>query len=144
VPFSGFCVSYFLCSIFLIRALQPTAVTAGYDFTTATVDNIFLHFKLCTHNRLTTLCLGLPGRPVHEETLTHSHPSWSSDIFYQLPPSTTIHFILVDQSTYLTVFFHNLSAGPLWSTSLSGRGLPSSSYSLHFSTQLLSSRIIFK
>jgi len=25
------------------------------------------------------------GRPVPEETFTHSHPSWSSDILYQLP-----------------------------------------------------------
>ena len=141
MPFSGFCVSCFLCSIFLIRALQSLL---GTTLRRPQLITFFLHFKLCTHNRLTTLCLELPGRPVHEETLTHSHPSWSSDIFYQLPPSTTIHSILVDQSTYLTVFFHNLSAGPLCSTSLSGRGLPSSSYSLHFSTQLLSSRIIFK
>ena len=43
-----------------------------------------------THNRLTAVGLGLPGRPVPEETLTHSHPSWSSDILYQLPPFTTI------------------------------------------------------
>jgi len=27
-----------------------------------------------------------PGRPVPEETFTHSHPSWSSNILYQLPP----------------------------------------------------------
>jgi len=35
-----------------------------------------------------------PGGEVPEETFTHSHPSWSSDILYQLPPSTTIHSIL--------------------------------------------------
>ena len=34
-----------------------------------------------------------PGRPVPEETLTHSHPSCSSDILYQLHPSTTIHSV---------------------------------------------------
>ena len=54
-----------------------------------------------------------PGEPVPEETFTHSHPSWSSDILYQLPPSTTIHV----QFTCLTVLFHNLSPGPLWSSS---------------------------
>ena len=36
-----------------------------------------------------------PGRPVPEETLTHSHPSWSLDILHQLPPFTTIHIILL-------------------------------------------------
>ena len=42
-----------------------------------------------THNRLTAFCWDYPGRPVPEETFTHSHPSWSSDIFYHLPPFTT-------------------------------------------------------
>jgi len=44
-----------------------------------------------------------PGGPVPEETFTHSNPSWPSDILYQLPPSTTIHNILLVQSTCLTV-----------------------------------------
>ena len=60
-----------------------------------------------------------PGRPVPEETLTHSHPSWSLDILYQLPPFTTIHSILCVQFTCLTVLFDNLSPGPLWSSSWS-------------------------
>ena len=48
-----------------------------------------------THNRLTALGPGLPGnRPVPEETFSHSHLSWSSDILYQLTPFTTIHSIL--------------------------------------------------
>jgi len=34
------------------------------------------------------------GRPVPDETLTHSHPTWSLDILYHLPPFTTIHGIL--------------------------------------------------
>ena len=34
--------------------------------------------------------------------------------------STTIHTILLGQFTCLTVFFHNLSPGPLWSSSWSG------------------------
>jgi len=54
-----------------------------------------------------------------EETFTHSHASWSSDSIYQLIPSTTIHNILV-QFTCLTVLFHNLSPGPLWSSSWYG------------------------
>ena len=70
---------------------------------------------------------GQPGRPVRhypsgpvpEETFTHSHPSWSSDILYQLLPSTKIHSILLVQFVCLTVLFHNLSAGPLWSSSWS-------------------------
>ena len=42
-----------------------------------------------------------PGRPVPEETLTHSHPTWSSDILYHLPPFTTIHGILFVHFTCL-------------------------------------------
>jgi len=55
------------------------------------------------------------GRPVPEETLTKSHPSWSSDILYHLGPFPTIfvHF------TCLTVLSYNLSPGPLWSSSWS-------------------------
>jgi len=50
-----------------------------------------------------TLIRDYPGRPVPEETLTHSHPSWSSDILSQLPPFTTIHSILCIQFMCLTV-----------------------------------------
>jgi len=59
------------------------------------------------------------GGTVPEETITHSHPSWSSDILYQLPPFTTIHCILCVQFTCLTVLFDNLSPGPLLSSSWS-------------------------
>jgi len=31
------------------------------------------------NNRLPAFVPGLPGRPVPTETLSHSHPSWSSD-----------------------------------------------------------------
>ena len=72
-----------------------------------------------THNRLTTFVRDNPGRPVPEETLTHSHPSWSSDILYHLPPFTTIHGILFVHFTCLTIFSDNLSPGPLWSSSWS-------------------------
>ena len=83
------------------------------------------------HNRLTAFGPGLPGRPVPEATLTHSHPSWSSDILYHLPPSTTIYSILCVQITCMTVLFDNLCPGPL------GLG-PSTSYSVHFFTHLSS------
>jgi len=46
-----------------------------------------------------------PGEPVPEETITHSHLSWSP--------------ILPVQLTCLTVFMHNLSPSFLWSTSWS-------------------------
>ena len=56
------------------------------------VSSAQLHTR--AHNCLTVVCLRLyPGRPVPEETFTHSHPSWSSDILHQLRPSTTIHSI---------------------------------------------------
>ena len=61
-----------------------------------------------------------PGGPVPEGTFTHSHPSWSSCFLYHLSPSTMIHSILLVQYTCLTVLFHNLSLGYLWSTSWSG------------------------
>ena len=69
-----------------------------------------------THNRLMAICPDYPGRPVAEETFTHSHPSWSSDILYQLPPSTAIYSILCLHFTCLTVLYDNLSTGPLWSS----------------------------
>jgi len=50
---------------------------------------------------------------VGQKKHSHSHPSWSSNIPYQPPPSTTIHSILLVQFTFLTVLFHNLSPGPL-------------------------------
>ena len=72
-----------------------------------------------THDCLTALCPGLPAWLVPKETFTHSHPSWSSDILYQLP-SSTIHSILLIQLTCLTVLFHNVSTAPSWSSSWYG------------------------
>jgi len=75
------------------------------------------------------------GEPVSEETFTHLHLSWSSIVPYLLHPFNAIHGILPVQSTRLTVFFHKLQVFfglPL--------GLaPSTSYSIHFFTQSLSS-----
>ena len=78
-----------------------------------------------TYNTHTALFGDYPSRdylsrPVPEETFTHSHPSCSSDILYQLPLSTTIYSILLVQFTHLTVLFHNVCQGPLWSSSWSG------------------------
>ena len=47
---------------------------------------------------------------------THTHPDHQTSSLYQLPPSTTIHSILLVQFTCLTVLFHNLSPSPLWSS----------------------------
>ena len=69
-----------------------------------------------THNRLTAVG---PGRPVPQQTLTHSHSSWSSDMLYHLPPFTTISGIHFVHFTCLTVLSYNLSPGPLWSSSWS-------------------------
>ena len=74
-----------------------------------------------THNRLTAVDPRLPGRAGTRRN-THSHPSWSSDILYQLSPFTTIHSILCVQFTCLTVLFDSLSPGPLWSSSWSCLG----------------------
>jgi len=84
-----------------------------------------------THNRFTTLCSGLPG---WASTRRNTHPPtiWSSSNL----PSTTIHSILPVQITCLaifcTTFLHVLFGVPL--------GLePSTSYSIHFFTQSVSS-----
>jgi len=49
-----------------------------------------------------------------------THLSWSSSNHYQLLPPTTIYSIIPLQFTCLTIFLHNLSPRPLWSTSWSG------------------------
>jgi len=59
------------------------------------------------------------GEPVQEETFTHP-PSWSSSNLYQRLPPTTIHSVIPVQLMCLTIFLHNLSPSPLWSTSCSG------------------------
>jgi len=76
------------------------------------------------------------GEPRPEETFTHSHLSWSSIIPYLLHSSNTIHGIFLVQSTHwqsfsmfsLQVFF-GLPLGLA----------PSTSYSIYFFTQSLSS-----
>jgi len=82
------------------------------------------------------LCPGLPGWDgTRFETFTHP-PSWSSSNLYQLLPSTTIHTILPVQIACLAISLHSLSPRPFWSTSWSGA---STSYSIHFFTQSVSS-----
>jgi len=76
------------------------------------------------------------GEQVPAETFNHSHLSWSSIIPYLLHPSTTIHGILPVQSRHLTVF-STISVQVFFGLPL---GLaPSTSYSIHFFTQSLSS-----
>jgi len=44
----------------------------------------------------------------YQKKLTHSHPSWSSDILYQLPLFTTIHSILCVAVWYNTSCYFNV------------------------------------
>ena len=86
-----------------------------------------------THNRLTTFVRDYPGRPEPEKTLTHSHPTWPSDILYHLPPFTASSlFILCAWQSSRTTSVQVLFGLPL------GLG-PSTSYSIHFFTQSSSS-----
>jgi len=48
-----------------------------------------------------------------------THPSWSSDILYRLPPFTTTNGIHFVQFTCMTVLLDNVSSGSLWSSSWS-------------------------
>jgi len=90
--------------------LQPFAVSC---------KNWLIYLFYQTQNTHTQTTVSRPfvqdyqARPVPEETFTHSHPSWSSDILHQLPPATTIYSILLVQFTCLTVLFHKLFSGPL-------------------------------
>jgi len=83
----------------------------------------FTHTRTRAHTHTTVLwpfVQQYPGEQVWNETLTHADVSWSSTILYQVPSSTVIHSFLPVQFTCLTIFLHNLSPSPLWSTSLSG------------------------
>jgi len=99
-----------------------------------------LSHKLCyvysknNNSHFMALCLGLPRWTTHiyPDHQTSFHPS----IF---PPSTMIRSILPVQYTCLTVFLHNLSLSPLWSTSWSGTLHFILHTFLHFFTQSLSS-----
>ena len=56
----------------------------------------------------------------HQKKYSPTHLSRSSSNLYQLLPSTMIHSTLPVQFMCLTIFLHNLSPSPLWSTSWSG------------------------
>jgi len=89
-----------------------------------------------THCHFMALVRDYSGGPVpEEETFTHSHMK-SSSVLYQPPPSATIHSILPAQSMCFIVSLHNLYPSPLRSTSWS---ITSTTYSIHFFTQPLSS-----
>jgi len=80
---------------------------------------LLIHTTTTTTTVLRPFFRDYPGDPVPEETFTHSHLSWSWTILCHLSPSTVIRGILPVQFTCLTVFLHNLSASPFWSTSWS-------------------------
>ena len=136
--------------IVMLKSVGDKGDFTTYQSSTPMVDltscEFLLVFSLHTHTHTHTetqpfygsmdFVRDNPDEPVPEETFTHSLVSWLSVVPYLLHPSTTIHGILPVQSTCLTIFFHNLSQVffglPL--------GLaPSTSYSIHFFTQLLSS-----
>jgi len=74
-----------------------------------------------------------PGEPVPEETFTNSHLSWLSIILYQLPPSIASSlFNLRAWQFFCTTSLQILFSLPVGQA-------PSSSYSMHFFTQSLSS-----
>ena len=70
-----------------------------------------------TQNRLMALCPGLPG---WANTKRNIHALTPILIIKHLLSPTTTHSILLVQFTCLTVLFHNLSPGRLWSSSWSG------------------------
>ena len=97
-----------------------------------------MHECTTTTTTTTTTILWLSGLcPRQPEWAGTIHLSWSSIIPYLLSPSFTIHGILPIQFTCLTVIFNNLSPSFLWSASWPDT---STSYSLHFFIQTLSSR----
>jgi len=108
------------------------------NYQTAT-KNMKLHFTFFTLQQFNNVPLlqpiaqDYPGKPISQETFTHSNLSWSSIILYLLPLSTTIDNILPVQFMCLTVFLHNLSPSPPWSTSCSG-----TLHFIHFFIQSLS------
>jgi len=83
------------------------------------------------------LCPGLPkvSRYHKKHSPTNIYPDHQSSFISFLPPSTAIRSILPVQFTCLTVFLHKLSPSPIWSLGLE----PSTSCSIHFFTQSLSS-----
>jgi len=73
-------------AVFGIAAVVISAGVAAYRRFSHTWTLLIQVVLTHTHNRLTAFCRDNPGRLVPEETFTHSHPSWSSDILYKLPP----------------------------------------------------------
>jgi len=74
--------------------------------------------ELITRTVLWLFVHDYPGAPVPEDSLTRTY--WLSAIRCQLLPSTMIHRICPVKFMWLTVFLHNLSPSPLWSTFWSG------------------------
>ena len=122
--------SWYWCSTTVLWRIQ--AVFWGGEDSLANIHKYTI--SIHTHNHLTAFVRDNPGRPVPEETLTQSCPTWSSDILYHLhlqwSMASSVHF------TCLTILSDNLSPGPLWSSSWFGLW---TSYSIHFFTQSSSS-----
>jgi len=79
------------------------------------------YYSYC-YNHLMALCLGLPGELVPEESFTHSHILIIIQHHQLLSPTMT-HSVVPVQFMCLTIFLHNVSPSPLWSTSWSVSGV---------------------
>ena len=99
----------------------PMLLAAPHEVQTRPATEMHLaqyhqQYNTHTHTHLTAFEQDYPGGPVPGETFAHSHPSGSPHILCQLPPSTTMYSIILVQFMCLTVLFHNLSSGSLWSS----------------------------
>ena len=94
-----------------------------YNEKTFSLTHTYNHLMPFVHD-----CQGGPVAQCRKETFTHSHPSWSSDILYQLPSSTMIYAQFAAWQSFSTTSLQVLFGLPL------GLG-PSTSYSIHFCTQ---------
>ena len=104
-----------VATIFVFLYMGWTLAPPGeYDWTMCVLQwcglmsSYFDHLLKNTTTVLRPFVWDYLGKPVPEETFTHT-PTWSSSNLYQLLPSATIHSILHVQNTCLVIFLHNLS-----------------------------------
>jgi len=100
-------------------------ISSPTDWSMATGDherplaNTSYNMHACTHARTHTTMSGTTrvGRYQKKHSPTHTHHDHQT---YFTTSSTMIYSILLVQCMCLTVLFHNLSPGPLWSSSWFG------------------------
>ena len=110
-----------LCSSLTVDNVSEVLVLADLHSAEQLKAHAIDYINRCTHTH-TQPFNGLwsaTTRVGRYQKKTFTHSQWSSDILYQLSPSSTIHSILLVQFTCFTVHFQNLSPGSLWSSSWS-------------------------